>query len=67
LTELRIDWGPGLRIYLVQDGDELVVLFGGGSKRTQSSDIANSRVLLAEYKSRKKAAAASARKIRATR
>lgn len=67
LTELRIDWGPGLRVYLVQDGDELVVLFGGGSKRTQPTDIAIARELLAEYKARKKAAAAPARKSRAVR
>lgn len=57
LTEMRIDWGPGLRVYLAQDGDSLVVLFGGGSKRTQRSDIATARALLAEYKSRKAAPA----------
>ncbi len=67
LTELRIDWGPGLRVYLAQDGDALVVLFGGGSKRTQPSDIATARTLLAEYKARKKAAVAPARKGRAGR
>ncbi|MDE2092533.1 MAG: type II toxin-antitoxin system RelE/ParE family toxin [Burkholderiales bacterium] len=57
LTELRIDWGPGLRVYLAQEGDSLVVLFGGGSKRTQQSDIATARALLAEYKARKAALA----------
>lgn len=62
LTELRIDWGPGLRVYLAQDGNALVVLFGGGSKRTQPSDIATARAFLAEYKARKKAAAGPSRK-----
>lgn len=56
LAELRIDWGPGLRIYLAQDGDTLVVLFGGGTKRGQAVDIERARGLLAEYKARKKAA-----------
>jgi putative addiction module killer protein len=59
LAELRIDWGPGLRVYLAQDGETLVVLFGGGTKRSQQADIARARALLAEYKARKKAAAAA--------
>lgn len=57
LAELRIDWGPGFRIYLVQEGGTVVVLFGGGSKRTQQADIERARALLAEYKARKKSAA----------
>ena len=57
LTELRIDWGPGLRIYLAQEGETLVVLFGGGTKRGQQSDIERARSLLAEYKKRKKVTA----------
>ena len=36
--ELRIDLGPGYRVYFGQDGD-LVVLLGGGTKKTQSRDI----------------------------
>jgi len=55
LSEMRIDWGPGLRIYLAQDGDALVVLFGGGTKRSQQADIVKARALLAEYKDRKRA------------
>lgn len=55
LGELRIDWGPGMRVYLVQDGDTLIVLFGGGTKATQRKDIAKARELLVEYKSRKRA------------
>ena len=67
LTEVRIDWGPGLRVYLAQDGNTLVVLFGGGTKRTQPSDIATARGLLAEYKARKKLAGASTAKVRTRR
>ena len=55
LGEVVIDWGPGYRVYLVKDGDALIVLFGGGTKRGQQRDIDQARVLLAEYKARKKA------------
>jgi putative addiction module killer protein len=39
VSELRIDWGPGLRVYYAQRGDALVILLGGGDKRTQTRDI----------------------------
>ena len=39
VSELRIDWGPGLRVYFIAQGDSLVVLLGGGDKRTQARDI----------------------------
>jgi putative addiction module killer protein len=55
LGEVVIDWGPGYRVYLVKDGDALIVLFGGGTKRGQQRDIDQARVLLAEYKARKRA------------
>ncbi|UZO77193.1 MULTISPECIES: type II toxin-antitoxin system RelE/ParE family toxin [Microcystis] len=32
IGEYKIDWGPGYRIYLAQDGKQLIVLFGGGTK-----------------------------------
>ena len=54
LGEYRIDWGPGYRIYLLQDGDELVVLLGGGTKRNQQKDIDKACLLVDEYKQRKK-------------
>jgi putative addiction module killer protein len=57
MGEYVIDWGPGYRIYLAKDGDTLIVLFGGGTKRGQQRDIDQARHLLAEYKSRKKALA----------
>jgi putative addiction module killer protein len=55
MGEYVIDWGPGYRIYLAKDGDTLIVLFGGGTKRGQQRDIDKAKELLAEYKSRKKA------------
>ena len=64
LGELRIDWGPGVRVYLARDGDALVVLFGGGSKATQSKDVLRAKTLLLEYKSRKRALAAADKKQR---
>jgi putative addiction module killer protein len=53
IGEYRIDWGPGYRIYLAKDGDDLLILFGGGTKRRQQSDIDRARALWDEYKSRK--------------
>ena len=39
VSELRIDWGAGLRVYFVSRGEAVVVLLGGGDKRTQARDI----------------------------
>lgn len=39
VSELRIDYGPGYRVYFVQRGHALVVLLAGGDKRTQDRDI----------------------------
>jgi putative addiction module killer protein len=47
--ELRIDFGPGLRVYFGRKGRELIVLVGGGSKRTQAKDIAFAQRLWKEY------------------
>ena len=55
MGEYVIDWGPGYRIYLTRDGEKLIVLFGGGTKRGQQRDIDKAKELLAEYKARKKA------------
>lgn len=55
IGEYRIDWGPGYRLYLAQDGDTLIVLFGGGTKKTQPKDIETAKRLHSEYKARKKA------------
>jgi putative addiction module killer protein len=53
LKEYRIDWGPGIRIYLIQDGDKLIVLLGGGTKRCQQADITQAKKLRDEYYARK--------------
>ena len=39
VSELRIDCGPGYRVYFTKRGDSLVVLLAGGDKRTQTKDI----------------------------
>ena len=57
MGEYVIDWGPGYRIYLAKDGDTLIVLFGGGTKRGQQRDIDQAKALLTEYKVRKRAQA----------
>lgn len=54
IGEYVIDWGPGYRVYLAKDGDTLIVLFGGGTKRGQQRDIDRAKDLHSEYKSRKK-------------
>lgn len=54
VSEWRIDWGPGIRIYLAFDG-KLVILLGGGTKTRQQSDIAQALQRWADYKRRKKA------------
>jgi hypothetical protein len=45
--------GPGYRLYLTQDGDQLVILFVGGTKERQPSDIGQASALLGEHKGRK--------------
>jgi putative addiction module killer protein len=39
VAELRIDYGPGYRVYFVRRGQTLIVLLGGGDKSTQAADI----------------------------
>jgi putative addiction module killer protein len=56
IGEYRIDWGPGYRIYLAKDGDALIILLGGGTKRGQQADVEQAKELLVEYKARKAAA-----------
>jgi putative addiction module killer protein len=40
VSEMRIDYGPGYRVYFVRRGVALVILLAGGDKRTQQQDIA---------------------------
>lgn len=48
LLEMRIDHGPGYRVYYVRRGAVIVVLLCGGDKRTQQSDIRRAQALTAE-------------------
>lgn len=57
IGEYRIDWGPGYRLYLGRDGEALIILLVGGTKRRQKADIEKAKALFAEYKVRKAAAA----------
>jgi putative addiction module killer protein len=54
VSECKIDYGPGYRIYFGRDGMELVILLHGGHKRTQEGDIKTAKLLWKEYKFRKK-------------
>jgi putative addiction module killer protein len=54
IGEYRINWGPGYRIYLAQDGPELILLYAGGTKQGQQSDIEFALMLHQEYQRRKK-------------
>ncbi len=53
LFELRLDFGPGYRIYFGKNGETLVILLGGGTKRRQQADIDAAQALWREYKQRK--------------
>jgi putative addiction module killer protein len=52
--EVIIDWGPGYRIYVGKDGNKLIILLGGGTKRQQQKDIDRAQIFWEEYKYRKK-------------
>jgi putative addiction module killer protein len=52
--EYRIDFGPGIRIYFGRDGERLIILIAGGSKKRQNLDILFAQECWAEYKRRKR-------------
>jgi putative addiction module killer protein len=54
VLEYRIDFGPGYRIYFGRDGESIVILLGGGTKKRQSNDIQTAQMLWKEYKERKR-------------
>lgn len=49
LSELRIDYGPGYRVYFQRRGNTIIVLLCGGDKRTQDRDIQTAKRLAAEW------------------
>jgi putative addiction module killer protein len=49
VSELRINYGPGYRVYYVQRGTRYILLLAGGNKSTQDEDIAEAKRLAAEY------------------
>ncbi len=51
--EYRIDFGPGYRIYFGKDGERLVILVGGGTKKRQQEDINTALARWQDYKQRK--------------
>lgn len=50
VSELRIDHGPGYRVYFIKTGPVVIVLLGGGDKRTQDADIARAVALARHWK-----------------
>ena len=50
ISELRIDHGPGYRVYFVRRGPLVIVLLAGGDKRTQDADIARAIAIAQEWK-----------------
>ena len=52
VMELRIDWGPGYRVYFARLGQVVVLLLCGGDKRTQQKDINRAKGYFEDYKAR---------------
>ena len=53
VLEYRVDFGPGFRIYFGRDGETLVILLGGGTKKRRARDIQDAKARWVDYKSRK--------------
>ena len=54
VSERRLTFGPGYRLYFGRDGQKLVVLLTGGTKKRQSKDVEQAQAFWADYKARKK-------------
>jgi len=54
VSEYRVDFGPGYRIYFARDGDQIIILLGGGTKKRQQPDINLAIERWQDYKRRKK-------------
>jgi putative addiction module killer protein len=53
VQELKVDYGPGYRVYFAQSGNELVILLCGGDKGDQDEDIKSAKEYWATYKREK--------------
>jgi putative addiction module killer protein len=51
--ELKIDFGPGYRVYFGKDGERIVILLGGSAKKRQGAAIAAAQAAWADYRRRK--------------
>ncbi|GHV76945.1 toxin, RelE family protein [Spirochaetia bacterium] len=49
ISEMRIDYGPGYRVYYKDTGKEIIILLCGGDKSTQQADIATAKEIAATY------------------
>jgi len=49
VSEMRIDYGPGYRVYFYQSGITVIILLCGGDKTTQDMDITNAKTLAARW------------------
>ena len=54
VQEFRIDAGPGYRVYFGRDGETLIILLAGGTKRRQQKDVEAAQMRWADYKRRKR-------------
>lgn len=52
LSELRLAFGGGYRVYFALDGDTIIILLSGGDKGSQTRDIKQARTFLTDYRSR---------------
>ena len=51
--EIKVEYGPGYRVYFGNDGERVLILLIGGTKKTQASDIQTAKLYWNEYKVRK--------------
>ena len=50
VSELRVDYGPGYRVYFCRRGEDMILLLCGGDKSTQDRDIRVAKAMVKEFK-----------------
>jgi putative addiction module killer protein len=50
ISELRVDYGPGYRVYFLRRGSEIIILLCGGDKSTQAADIKTAKRLVEDWR-----------------